>query len=1056
MSVVVAPPKPQTAADPRLAAFTRIGCPEVFHAVASPSGIAQTDPYDVETIHADARAAFERLLNRGRRVPSPPSGAVLVLQGESGSGKTHLMRAFRTRAHSQGAGYCGYLQMTSEIGNYARYMLAQFVDGLDQPYAPDGPSRTGLARLSAGLLELVPGLTGVAAGAFRDGEVPDPAALVDDYADRLQSADRFRDCDVELLRVMLHLERNDPQVRSRAMMWLRCQEMTPRDRDRIGGAVPRTDDADPGRMLRALAKLTDAVHGAAMVLLVDQLEDMANQSAPVERFRKVVDALTAFTDQIPNALVVLACLEDYFKENSAHLIKAKQDRLERDPEPIKLLSNRTLDEIRAMTARRLAHLYDEAGVEADAGNELFPFRDAHLIPLQGMRTRDALDFLRRHHERCIAAGEWSEPPTPATDRGNAPATVPPPPSAVELDPLWNDFHSTFAAAVPDEEGELAAILAAAIAAAAGELPDGYHFGRPEADENLLEVEIHKPGDAIDKLLVAICNGKPQGGGLGKQLTAVERRLGDFPVALVRTTEFPTTKTSLVVKQIGAMLKKDGRRVVAADADWRRMMAFDEFRKKHAGRPDFAAWQKMSRPLGDLDSLQKILRLNSFKPVAAVPSAPPPAVEKPTPPPPVPVPPTAVEGIAVGRTRGALPTPVAFEPVEFCQHAAFLGGSGSGKTTAALNLVEQLLGRGVPVVLLDRKGDLCRYADPAAWQRPLADPARAARRQALRAALDVAVYTPGKAAGRPLALPVVPAGFADLRADEREQVAQFAAGALGTMIGFKTSDADKAQRAILAKAIETLAATPGAAVTLPALQGLIEDQDDALLNAIGGQFPAKYFAALAQRLLTLELNNKTLLNDGERLDVDALLGTGPHARPGRVRLSVVSTRFLGDAAKVDFWVSQLLVAVSRWCAKSPKPHLQAVFLFDEADAYLPATRKPATKEPMEDLLKRARSAGVGVFLATQSPGDLDYKCKENVRNWFVGRVKEKTALEKLRPLFAAAKGDPLGKLAGQGPGEFFLVREASAVPVLSDESLVRTEQLAEEQIAALARDSHRPG
>src|SRR5438270_3799495 len=30
------------------------------------------------------------------------------------------------------------------------------------------------------------------------------------------------------------------------------------------------------------------------------------------------------------------------------------------------------------------------------------------------------------------------------------------------------------------------------------------------------------------------------------------------------------------------------------------------------------------------------------------------------------------------------------PNEFVQHAAFLGGSGSGKTTAALNLIEQLL------------------------------------------------------------------------------------------------------------------------------------------------------------------------------------------------------------------------------------------------------------------------------------------------------------------------------------------------------------------------------
>jgi hypothetical protein len=67
---------------------------------------------------------------------------------------------------------------------------------------------------------------------------------------------------------------------------------------------------------------------------------------------------------------------------------------------------------------------------------------------------------------------------------------------------------------------------------------------------------------------------------------------------------------------------------------------------------------------------------------------------------------------------------------------------------------------------------------------------------------------------------------------------------------------------------------------------------------------------------------------ERLDLDSLLGTGVHGRPGRVRLSVISTRSLGDAATVDFWVSQLLAAVSRWCVKSPQPRLQALLLFDE--------------------------------------------------------------------------------------------------------------------------------
>ena len=51
---------------------------------------------------------------------------------------------------------------------------------------------------------------------------------------------------------------------------------------------------------------------------------------------------------------------------------------------------------------------------------------------------------------------------------------------------------------------------------------------------------------------------------------------------------------------------------------------------------------------------------------------------------------------------------------------------------------------------------------------------------------------------------------------------------------------------------------------------------------------------------------------------------------------------------------------------------------------------------------------------------------------------------------AKRVERVHKLAGQATGEFYLVRESSVVPVRSDESLVRTEQLPEEQIARLAR------
>jgi hypothetical protein len=462
MSTVVADIESPTALDLRMAAFLAHDCPEVFHAVATPTEIWKADPYDVETIHAEARAAFEHILNRAGRNPPPPSGAILVLLGEAGSGKTHLMRSFRTRAHGQGMGYCAYLQMTAEASNYARYILSNLIDGLEQPYDPTGPSRTGLARLSAAVLESVPGLSGSDMEAFRAGDC-DTMRLADDYADRLKKAPRFHGCDVELLRVMLHLERPESEVRSRAMMWLRCQAMRPQDTAWIGDTIPRTDEADPMRMLQQFAKLTDTVQGVPLVLLIDQLEDMANQSAPVERFLKIIDAITAFTDTTPNSVVVLACLEDYFKPTVEKLTKSKHDRLVRDPEPIRLFGNRTQAEIREMTARRLGYLYDEAGVDVDAADELYPFRDVHLARLNNLRARDALDLLRRHHHRCIIAGQWEEPE----------GTVPSPLHLEEneLGPLWNDFHTGFQGTVPDDEEE----LAGAIGASSGGLPDGFHF-----------------------------------------------------------------------------------------------------------------------------------------------------------------------------------------------------------------------------------------------------------------------------------------------------------------------------------------------------------------------------------------------------------------------------------------------------------------------------------------------------------------------------------------------------------------------------------------------------
>ena len=74
----------------------------MFSGVVSANQIWKPDPFDVETIHHEARAAFSQLLNRAAGSDPPPHGKSLLLLGEAGSGNTHLIRAFRLASPAAG------------------------------------------------------------------------------------------------------------------------------------------------------------------------------------------------------------------------------------------------------------------------------------------------------------------------------------------------------------------------------------------------------------------------------------------------------------------------------------------------------------------------------------------------------------------------------------------------------------------------------------------------------------------------------------------------------------------------------------------------------------------------------------------------------------------------------------------------------------------------------------------------------------------------------------------------------------------------------------------
>ena len=57
------------------------------------------------------------------------------------------------------------------------------------------------------------------------------------------------------------------------------------------------------------------------------------------------------------------------------------------------------------------------------------------------------------------------------------------------------------------------------------MPNGAHFGA-DPDGRFVPVEVHGPGNAVDKLYVAVCDRGAQGGGLG---TPGQNQLNGRPI-----------------------------------------------------------------------------------------------------------------------------------------------------------------------------------------------------------------------------------------------------------------------------------------------------------------------------------------------------------------------------------------------------------------------------------------------------------------------------------------------------------------------------------------------
>lgn len=439
------------------------------------------------------------------------------------------------------------------------------------------------------------------------------------------------------------------------------------------------------------------------------------------------------------------------------------------------------------------------------------------------------------------------------------------------------------------------------------------------------------------------------------------------------------------------------------------------------------------------------------------------------------------------------------------HGVIVGMTGSGKTGLGVILLEEALLSGIPVLVLDPKGDMGNllltfpefrgedfrpWVDPAearrkemevdalaastadAWKKGLASwDLGADRLRSLRGAAEFTIYTPGSSSGVPLNL------LGSLRAPgddaDMESVREEIEGFVSSLLTIADIDADplsSPEHILLSNIIEH-AWGEGRDLELADLIRFVQDPPLRKLGVFSLEdfYPEKERRTLAVRLNALMASPSfASWLQGRPLDMETLV-RGAHGGPAA---SIVYLAHLSDAER-QFVVTLLLTRLVTWMRQQPgTSDLRLLVYMDEMFGFAPPTAQPPSKKPILTLFKQARAHGVGMVVSTQNPVDLDYKVISNAGTWMLGRLQTERdkarVLEGLRSASGAVDLEAVDDLlSGLGKRQFVLRTTRSPEPTVFTTrwamsylrgGLTREEvaRLMEERKAAEAQGANEPG
>ncbi|UJR86672.1 ATP-binding protein [Sandaracinus amylolyticus] len=394
------------------------------------------------------------------------------------------------------------------------------------------------------------------------------------------------------------------------------------------------------------------------------------------------------------------------------------------------------------------------------------------------------------------------------------------------------------------------------------------------------------------------------------------------------------------------------------------------------------------------------------------------------------------------------------------HAVVVGMTGSGKTGLVTVMIEEALRAGVPVLVIDVKGDLpnLKLAFPSLdaarmgpWVEPepddddgiadahVVEAALAKHAEGLRqwsigeaelaahaASTMVRVVTPGSDAGEPLHLLSALERRSDAWAHDAAAMRARLSAAISLVLRLTGRDGDPGksrEHAFLAVLAEQRLRRGETA----ALEQLVPEILEPPLAVVGALPVEQFLSARLRAELAADLN--TLIaspsfaswRTGQDLDV----GRWMEKVDGKTPATVVSVAHLDDDERA-LVLGVLLEEVLTWTRSLPgSSRLKALVVFDEVYGFIPPhPASPPTKRPLVALMKQARAYGVGVVLATQNPMDLDYRALSNAGTWMLGRLQtDADRARVMEGLGEDKKKSELGALVKRLAPRWFVVRDA---------------------------------